>query len=159
MKIALHILPGIVMLCVALSFVLVYVNTHPPRSSACIHPSDLGVPYASVEFRTEDGLTLRGWVISPRSGVSQGPAIILCQGLGADRSDLTDLAAQLSTGAILSCSSTSGPTARAMAEGRRSGIMNRRTSRRRARTFLDGRTWTDDGSASSVSRWEGRWPS
>jgi hypothetical protein len=55
MKIALHILPGIVMLCVALSFALVYVNTHPPRSSARIHPSDLGVSYASVEFPTEDG--------------------------------------------------------------------------------------------------------
>ncbi len=58
MKTAMNILLGIVLLIIALSFVLVYVNTHPPKYPLHIPPSDYHVPYETVSFTTRDGITL-----------------------------------------------------------------------------------------------------
>jgi len=92
MKTALNILLGIVLLVIALSFILVYANTHPPRYPLNVPPSDYGQPYERVSFVTGDGVTLAGWLIgSDRSG-KKTPAIIICHGLGANKSDFTDLA-------------------------------------------------------------------
>ena len=52
MKNAMHILLGIILLIIALSFVLVYVNTHPPRYALHIPPSEYAVPYENVSFVT-----------------------------------------------------------------------------------------------------------
>jgi dipeptidyl aminopeptidase/acylaminoacyl peptidase len=95
MKTALNILLGIVLLIIALSFILVYSNTHPPRYRLNVPPSDYGQPYERVSFVTEDGLTLAGWLIKPDRSGSKTPAIIICHGLGANKSDFTDLAAFL----------------------------------------------------------------
>ena len=92
MKTALNILLGIVLLIIALSFILVYSNTHPPRYRLNVPPSDYGQPYERVSFVTEDGLTLSGWLIKPDRSGSKTPAIIICHGLGANKSDFTDLA-------------------------------------------------------------------
>ena len=95
MKTALNTLLGIVLLVVALSFILVYVNTHPPRSPLTIPPSAYQREYEEVGFVTKDGLSLAGWLLKPDSAGTKGPAIIICHGLGANRSDFTDLAAVL----------------------------------------------------------------
>jgi dipeptidyl aminopeptidase/acylaminoacyl peptidase len=96
MKTALNILLGIVLLVIALSFILVYANTHPPRYPLNVPPSDHGCPYEQVTFVTEDGLTLAGWLIGPDPPGKNVPAIIICHGLGANKSDFTDLAVLLS---------------------------------------------------------------
>ena len=91
-----HILLGVILLVIALSFVLVYVNTHPPRYSLNIPPSDFRVPYESVSFTTADGILLKGWLVKPEHLRAKNPAIIICHGVGANKSDFTELAVLLS---------------------------------------------------------------
>ncbi len=96
MKTAVHILIGTIVLVIALSFILVYVNTHPPRYTLRITPSQYQSEYEDVTFVTTDDIALKGWVIAPPRRKARLPAVIICHGLGANRSDLTDLAVQLS---------------------------------------------------------------
>lgn len=95
MKAALNILLGIALLTIALSFLLVFANTHPPRYPLHIPPSHYQARYEEVSFVTEDGITLKGWVIPTEPVGAKAPGIILCHGLGANRSDFTDLAVSL----------------------------------------------------------------
>ena len=96
MKTTMQILIGAVLLLVALSFVLVYVNTHPPRYALHVPPSEYAVPNENVSFVTEDGVSLKGWLVKPIHASQTIPAIIICHGVGANRSDFTELAAALS---------------------------------------------------------------
>ena len=95
MKTALNSLLGIILLVIALSFILAYANTHPPRYPLNVPPSDHGCPYERVSFITEDGLTLHGWLIGSDAPGKNMPAIIICHGLGANKSDFTELAVLL----------------------------------------------------------------
>jgi dipeptidyl aminopeptidase/acylaminoacyl peptidase len=96
MKTVMSILTGIVLLVVALSFVLVYVNTHPPKYPLNIPPSEYRVDYEVVSFTSEDGITLKGWFVKPTHSHKSSPAIIICHGVGANKSDFTELAVSLS---------------------------------------------------------------
>jgi dipeptidyl aminopeptidase/acylaminoacyl peptidase len=95
MKTALNILLGTVILVIVVSFILVYVNTHPPRYPLNVPPSDYGQHFERVSFVTEDGVPLAGWLIGPDHPGKKTPGIIICHGLGANRSDFTDLAVML----------------------------------------------------------------
>jgi uncharacterized protein len=95
MKTAMHILLGIILLLIALSFVLVYVNTHPPKYPLSIPPSDFRVPYETVSFTTADGILLKGWLVKPAHRHARTPAIIICHGVGANKSDFTEFAVSL----------------------------------------------------------------
>ncbi len=96
MKTAMHILIGIVLLIIALSFVLVFVNTHPPRYPLHIPPSTYNVDYENVSFTTTDGILLKGWLVKPLRHQGKAPAVIICHGVGANKSDFTELAVALS---------------------------------------------------------------
>ena len=96
MKIAMNILIGIVLLIVALSFVLVYANTHPPKYPLHIPPSVYKADYEEVSFTTADGIDLKGWLVKPARYDQTSPAIVICHGVGANKSDFTELAASLS---------------------------------------------------------------
>ena len=50
---------------VLLPFAIAYVVTHAAR--ATVPTADLGAPYENVEFRTADGLRLKGWYIRSRN--------------------------------------------------------------------------------------------
>ncbi len=90
-----NILIGIIILTVALSLILVYINTHPQRYPLHIPPSNYRTDYELVSFTTQDGITLKGWLVKPRHR-TPAPALILCHGVGANRSDFTELAISLS---------------------------------------------------------------
>ena len=96
MKTAMNILIGILILTVALSLILVYVNTHPQRYPLHIPPSDYSAEYEPVSFATGDGITLKGWLIKPLRRRTLAPGLIFCHGVGANKSDLTELAVSLS---------------------------------------------------------------
>lgn len=96
MKTAVHILAVLIASVAAISFILVYANTHPPRYPLRILPSERGAPYEDVSFLTDDGIRLSGWLVLPERPRPVMPAIILCHGQGANRSDFTDLAVALS---------------------------------------------------------------
>ncbi len=96
MKIAAKLLIGLILFILALPFILVYVNTHPRRYPLDIPPSRYNAEYEAVEFRSGDGTNLRGWLVKPVQPTLPSPAIIICHGLGANKSDFTELAVSLS---------------------------------------------------------------
>ena len=96
MKTAMNILIGIVLLVVALSFVLVYANTHPPKYSLHIPPYVFKADYEEVSFTSEDGIVLKGWLVKPARYDKTSPVIVICHGVGANKSDFTELAVSLS---------------------------------------------------------------
>lgn len=79
----------------AFSFLLVYANSHPPRYPLSMPPSDFGLEYEEVTLKTFDGVVLKGWFIPSPVVKEAAPAVVLCHGLGANRSDFTDLAGYL----------------------------------------------------------------
>jgi len=95
MKTVMNILISIVLLIVALSFILVYANTHPPKYPLHIPPSEYRAEYETVSFTTGDGIALKGWLVKPARVLTGSPAIIICHGVGANKSDFTELAAAL----------------------------------------------------------------
>jgi len=95
MKTAMNILIGIILLIVAISFILVYANTHPPKYPLHIQPSEYKADYEDVSFTSADGIVLKGWLVKPSYPGTKSPAIIICHGVGANRSDFTELAASL----------------------------------------------------------------
>ena len=84
------------LLVLGLSFLLVWSNTHPPRYPVRTSPAQYGLSFEEVAFSSQDGVELKGWVL-PAQGRSggQGPAVVICHGLGASKSDFVDLAAHL----------------------------------------------------------------
>jgi uncharacterized protein len=96
MKTIMNILIGIALIVVGLSFILVYANTHPPKYPLHIPPSVYKADYVDVSFTSADGIVLKGWLVKPSHPGTKSPAIIICHGVGANRSDFTELAASLS---------------------------------------------------------------
>jgi dipeptidyl aminopeptidase/acylaminoacyl peptidase len=96
MKLVMNILIGFVLLVAVFSFVLVYANTHPPKYPLHIQPSVFKADYEDVSFTSEDGIVLRGWLVKPAKYSRKAPAIVICHGVGANKSDFTGLAVSLS---------------------------------------------------------------
>ncbi len=95
MKTAVNILIAVIVLIIALSFILVYANTHPPRYPLHIPPSEYGAAYEPVSFTTDDNIVLSGWIMTPSRGTAPVPAVVLCHGVGANKSDFTELGVSL----------------------------------------------------------------
>jgi len=91
-----NILLGVILLVIALSFILVYANTHPPKYPLHVPPSLYKAPYEDVAFMSEDGVSLKGWLVKPAHTRFLFPAVIICHGVGANKSDFAELAAFLS---------------------------------------------------------------
>jgi dipeptidyl aminopeptidase/acylaminoacyl peptidase len=96
MKIAMACLLGIILIVFFLPVILVYINTHPPRYTLNIPPSIYNADYEDVAFTGKAGIVLKGWLIRPVPAVYATPAIIICHGVGANKSDFTELAVHLS---------------------------------------------------------------
>ncbi len=87
---------GIILIVFSLPFILVYINTHPPKYLLHIPPSTYNANYEDVAFTSGAGIVLKGWLIRPVPAVYAAPAIIICHGVGANKSDFTELAVNLS---------------------------------------------------------------
>lgn len=94
-KILMNVLLSLLLLIIALSFILVYANTHPPRYPLHVPPSEYQADYETISFVSEDGLPLKGWLVKPPHPRAKSSAIIICHGVGANKSDFTELAASL----------------------------------------------------------------
>ncbi|MCX6362352.1 MAG: alpha/beta fold hydrolase, partial [Armatimonadetes bacterium] len=72
--------------------VLAYLGTHPPRVPLHTLPSDFGLPFETLVFRSRDGLALGGWLVPCRrpKGV-----VVLCHGHPANRCETLWLANRL----------------------------------------------------------------
>ena len=78
----------------ALTAILFLRNTILPRALLVATPESLGIPFESVKFYATDGIPLDGWILRAEP---ERPWLILCHGLGTNRSDLLMLAARLHT--------------------------------------------------------------
>ena len=67
------------------SFTLLIRNTNLPRMEISETPDRYGIIYSEVQFKSCDGLILKGWSAVQDDSV---PTIILCHGLGTNRSDM-----------------------------------------------------------------------
>ncbi len=76
----------------ACSAILFLRNTFLPRLQIAQTPELFGLPSETVHFTASDGLRLEGWKIpaDPRR-----PWILLCHGVGSNRSDLLEIASGL----------------------------------------------------------------
>jgi hypothetical protein len=151
MKIAVNILLRFALLVVALSLILVYANIHPPRYPLHIPPSTYHAAYEDATFETSDGVTLKGWLMKPPEEKSGMPAIIICHGLVANRSDFTNLAVYLARRGYFVLPSISALMERAKEAARRWGTLNRKTSRLLSHFLLRIPGSTGTASASSDS--------
>jgi len=121
-----NILIGIVLLVVALSFVLVYANTHPPKYPLHIPPSVFKADYEDVSFTSVDGIDLKGWLVKPARYDQTSPAIVICHGVGANSLISPSLQYRFHIGDTLFSCSISGPTEKAAEGERRSVYMSKR---------------------------------
>jgi len=87
---------SLIVIILALSFLLVYTSSHPPRYPLDVPPSDFGLRFEKVSFLTGDGIEIKGWFVPASGAGKKAPAIILCHGLGAGKSDFTAMAGPLS---------------------------------------------------------------
>ncbi|HEX2618707.1 MAG TPA: hypothetical protein VHL11_01135, partial [Phototrophicaceae bacterium] len=61
------------------------------RVKLCCTPADNGLEYEDVQFKTEDGLNLRGWYLPSQNGV----AILVAHGLSQTRENTFNIAMML----------------------------------------------------------------
>jgi dipeptidyl aminopeptidase/acylaminoacyl peptidase len=70
-------------------FFLMLRNTANPRRPIYFTPQDYGLNFQNIEFNTEDGLKLKGWLVINNE---TSPTVIICHGFGTSRSDVLVLA-------------------------------------------------------------------
>ncbi|MBI4343811.1 MAG: alpha/beta fold hydrolase [Candidatus Omnitrophica bacterium] len=79
----------------ALAALVFLRNTLLPKLPLQRSPSEVGLESDTVRFPAADGLALEGWRVPAAD--PEAPWLILCHGLGANRADLLEVAADLHT--------------------------------------------------------------
>lgn len=95
MQAILKIILYAVLVVLSLDMLILYMNSHPPKYPLYLPPSRFGLAYEDAVFLSADGVRLKGWFVKGK-GHGRLPTVIICHGLGANRSDFTGLAAGLS---------------------------------------------------------------
>jgi len=67
------------------SFYAFYISVRPRRFISSVNPSNFGLKYEEVNFKTKDGLILKGWFI-PKEG--KKATIIVCHGYPFDKGNI-----------------------------------------------------------------------
>lgn len=82
-RFAMRVLAALVVIWFAASLVAELVTLHPARRALGPTPTTRGMAYQDVSFRTNDGLTLRGWWIPG----TRHQTIVMIHGLSNNRSE------------------------------------------------------------------------
>ena len=90
-RLALRLCVSILVVWLIGSLVAVQATLHPPRGDLGQTPSQRGMAYRDVDFKTADGLTLRGWWIPGTLHAT----IVMIHGLGSNRREPLDKAGYL----------------------------------------------------------------
>jgi len=75
----------LIIMIIAISSYAFYISVCPRRFISGVNPSYFGLKYEKVSFKTEDGLTLKGWFI-PCEG--KRATIIVCHGYPFDKGNI-----------------------------------------------------------------------
>ena len=89
MQIWLNIIIFIVLFLIIFSLLTFYMSLHPQKIITNLKPSDFGLKYEEVIFKSTDGIKLSGWFISNKKTKA---AIIVMHGYPADKANLLDIA-------------------------------------------------------------------
>ena len=89
MQIWLKILVFVVLFLILFSLFTFYMSLHPIKIITNLEPSDLGLNYEEVNFKSADGVKLSGWFIPNNKTKS---AIIVMHGYPADKANLLGVA-------------------------------------------------------------------
>ena len=89
MQILLKILVYIFVLMVIFSLLIFYMSIHPQKIITNLKPSDLGLKYEEITFKSADGVKLSGWFI-PNNKTKA--TIIVMHGYPADKANLLGVA-------------------------------------------------------------------
>ena len=90
-RFALRLLTAILSLWLLASLVAEWTTIHPARRDTGPTPAARGMAYADVSFRTQDGLTLRGWWIPG----TRHQTVVMVHGLSNNRQEPLDKAGYL----------------------------------------------------------------
>ena len=81
----------VIIILVGFSIYTCYIYLKPRRHVSAIRPDQMGLaPYDEIEFRTEDGINIKGWYIPAKERSEK--AIIICHGYPMDKGNVLDLA-------------------------------------------------------------------
>jgi len=82
----------IVIICmqIVIPLIISYANIYRPRRGFNQTPDNYGLKYDSVEYKTDDGIDLKGWFIESQTD-KKSPGVLLVHGIGTNRSDLLDI--------------------------------------------------------------------
>lgn len=101
MRWALRLLLYTVIVIIFTAAALTYLALRPARITSEVTPADLGLEYESVQFETEDGVELAGWMV-PRqddgetAAIEESPTIMALHGYPADKGNILPAVADLS---------------------------------------------------------------
>lgn len=65
-----------------------FVSIRPPKIVSMVTPSEIGLTYEEVTFKTSDGLTLSGWFVPSKETKNGAKTIVLLHGYPADKGDI-----------------------------------------------------------------------
>ncbi|MBS3096805.1 alpha/beta hydrolase [Candidatus Woesearchaeota archaeon] len=89
MQILIKILIFIALFLVLFSLFTFFMSIHPPKIITNIEPSDLGLEYEGITFKSADGIKLSGWLI-PNNKTKK--TVIVMHGYPADKANLLGIA-------------------------------------------------------------------
>src|SRR3989338_10662153 len=89
MQILIKILAFIILFLIIFSLLIFYMSTHPQKIITDLTPSDLGLKYEEIAFKSTDGIKLSGWLLPNNKTKS---AIIVMHGYPADKANLLGIA-------------------------------------------------------------------
>ncbi|MCA9253840.1 MAG: alpha/beta fold hydrolase [Phycisphaerae bacterium] len=80
---------------VVYAYLLSFLQTHVPKRSGDRTPAQLRLSFEDVAYPSRDGVRIAGWYIPSEDS---DRAVVLCHGMGADRTDMLDFALALHDG-------------------------------------------------------------
>jgi len=89
MPVFIKVLIFIALFLIMFSLFAFYISIHPPKIITYLEPSDLGLKYEDISFKSTDGVKLSGWFI-PNNKTKT--AIIVMHGYPADKANLLGIA-------------------------------------------------------------------
>src|SRR3990167_2689401 len=89
MQLAIKIALFILLFLILFSLLTFFMSIHPPKIITNLIPSDLGLEYEEITFKSTDGINLSGWLI-PNNKAQK--TIIVMHGYPADKANLLGIA-------------------------------------------------------------------
>ncbi|MBI2101134.1 alpha/beta hydrolase [Candidatus Woesearchaeota archaeon] len=89
MQLAIKIALFILLFLILFSLLTFFMSIHPPKIITNLEPSDLGLKYEEITFKSTDGIKLSGWLI-PNNKTKK--TVIVMHGYPADKANLLGIA-------------------------------------------------------------------